>query len=280
MQRERRSEPPRYDVISWARVASWTTFRGIYSRNRGYCLTEGGRDAPPVEVEEEDEEQEEERRGRKRRRRRRKKTGATSNELRSASVRRTRFSRGKYSPFSVTSPEGSCNPLPSRPLRNLSLSLFLPTSTCLPACLLSTPPCLCRQSHLTSLRRKNVGTDPIFPLASQRIVLDLISSLFVLSCSPAARSIPAYPIINTRLLVKSTFHSRRRRRNLSVWILRDAGIFVDSLLSANTLAFRWWKVQLRNESLAECGCDDSDSKRPTCVTCVLISILNFWFRAR
>lgn len=83
-----------------------------------------------------------------------------------APPRRTRFSRGKYSPFSVTSPKGSCTPSPS------SLS-FLPTH--LPAFL----PALCRQSHLTSLRRKNVGTDPIFPLASQRIVHDLIFSFSV-----------------------------------------------------------------------------------------------------
>lgn len=205
MQCERRSELLRYDVISRARVASRATFCRIYSRNRGYCLTDGGHDAPPVEVkvEEVDEEKDEGENEEEEEEENEKKVEEDGKLLTScgAPLRRTRFSRGKYSPFSVTSPEGSCILPPSF----LSFSLFLPF---LPTYLLFTPP-LCRQSHLTSLRRKNVGTDPIFPLASQRIVHDLISSPLRSSSPtvPIARSIPVYPIINSRPLVKSTFHS-------------------------------------------------------------------------
>lgn len=175
MQCERRSELLWYDVISRARVASRATFCRIYSRNRGYCLTDGGHDAPPVEVkvEEVDEEKDEGENEEEEEEENEKKVEEDGKLLTScgAPLRRTRFSRGKYSPFSRDFARGLVHPSSLLPFF-LSLSTF-------PTYLLFTPP-LCRQSHLTSLRRKNVGTDPIFPLASQRIVHDLISPLSVL----------------------------------------------------------------------------------------------------
>lgn len=213
MQCERRSELLWYDVISRARVASRATFCRIYSRNRGYCLTDGGHDAPPVEVkvEEVDEEKDEGENEEEEEEENEKKVEEDGKLLTScgAPLRRTRFSRGKYSPFSVTSPEGSCILPPSF----LPFSLFLPF---LPTYLLFTPP-LCRQSHLTSLRRKNVGTDPIFPLTSQRIVHDLISpfSVLLLLLFPSrdlyqcTRLLTVVPSLN-RLFTRPTAVTSRR----------------------------------------------------------------------
>lgn len=130
MQCERRSELLWYDVISRARVASRATFCRIYSRNRGYCLTDGGHDAPPVEVKvEEVDEEKDEGENEEEEEENEKKVEEDGKLLTScgAPLRRTRFSRGKYSPFSVTSPEGSCILPPSF----LSSSLFLPF---LPTC--------------------------------------------------------------------------------------------------------------------------------------------------